>query len=62
MTVATEPERMKEITRKQMKKTSAVPKSPMRARAITQIAENAMNRYRLFRRKSRSSVAAPTYT
>ena len=49
-TVAMEPERMKEITRKLMKKTSAVPKSPIRARAMTQMAEKTMKMYRFLSR------------
>ena len=57
--VAKLPERMKDITRKHTKKTSAVPKSPMSASAPTHTAENAINRIRLRRRNRRSSVAAP---
>ena len=49
-TVAIEPERKNEITRKQMKNTSALPKSPISASAPTQIAEKTMNTMRLRRR------------
>ena len=58
-TVAKLPERMKAMTRKVAKKMSAVPKSPISARAQTQMAEKTMkpNRFRLA--NSRSSVAAP---
>ena len=57
-TVAKEPERMKAITRKAAKKTSAVPKSPISARAQTHTAENTINTKRFLRAKSLSSVAA----
>ena len=59
-TVAIEPERMKEMTRKHTKNTSAVPKSPIRARASTHMAEKAMKEYRFRSRNRCSSVAAPT--
>ena len=59
-TVAIEPERMNEITRKQVKNTSAVPKSPIRASAPTQTIEKLMNVIRFRLRYSRSSVEAPT--
>ncbi len=49
-TVATEPERMKEITRKVKKKISAVPKSPIRASATTQMAEKTIKEIRFLRR------------
>ena len=58
-TVAKLPERMKEMTRKVAKKMTAVPKSPMSARAMTQMAEKTMNTKRFRRAKSLSSVAAP---
>ena len=60
ITVAMEPERMKEMTRKQRKNTSAVPKSPIRASASTHMAEKAMKEYRFRSRNRCSSVAAPT--
>ena len=60
ITVAMEPERMKDITRKVAKNMSAVPKSPISASAMTQAAEKAMYEYRFRRRYSRSSVDAPT--
>ena len=59
-TVAMEPERMKEMTRKVTKNISAVPKSPNRPRTITHSAENTMKTIRFRVRKRRSSDAAPT--
>ena len=57
--VAKLPERMKDMTRKVAKKITAVPKSPMSASAMTQMAEKTMNTKRLRRANSLSSVAAP---
>ena len=59
-TVAIEPERMKAMTRKVAKNMSAVPKSLLRARQMTHIAEKPMKTIRFFVLKSLSSVAAPT--
>ena len=58
-TVAKLPERMKAMTRKVAKKISAVPKSPISARAQTQMAEKTMNTKRFRLANRRSSVAAP---
>lgn len=59
-TVAIEPERMKDITRKVTKNISAVPKSLLNARHMTHKAENTMNSMRFLVLNSLSSVAAPT--
>ena len=59
-TVAIEPERIKDITRKVTKNISAVPKSLLKARHMTHSAENTINRIRFFVLNNLSSVAAPT--
>ena len=60
-TVAIEPERMNDMTRKVTKNISAVPKSLMSASAMTQTAEKPMKTIRFLVLNSLSSVAAPTY-
>ena len=59
-TVAMEPERINEMTRKVTKNMSAVPKSLLSARNMTHSAEKLMNAIRFLVLNSLSSVAAPT--
>ena len=59
-TVAMLPERMKAMTRNVAKKMSAAPKSPIRARPPTQMAEKAIKSRMLLLRNIRLSDVAPT--